>query len=216
MAENHAYARQRCGWQKEEEQILWEEIAKAAGSGQALKSAFDAVALKTGRKAGSIRNFYYISVKNGAAPADLPVKRALPFVPFEQDELHELVRAVLIGRTQGKSVRACVGELSRGDRTLALRYQNKYRSILKTRPEYIRCVMDELAAQGVAFSSDFTPVRRRRSAVQLPCPDPLLAAAEKCGAAGQELLLTLSAILQDAARACTKMDSAPDDTQAAG
>lgn len=216
MAENHAYVRQRGGWQKEEEQILWEEIAKTAGSGQALKSAFDAVALKTGRKAGSIRNFYYISVKNGAAPKDLPVKRALPFVPFKQEELHELVRSVLIGRTQGKSVRACVSELSRGDRTLALRYQNKYRSILKTRPEYIRCVMDELAAQGVAFASDFTPVRRRRSAAQFPCPDPLLAAAEKCGAAGQELLLTLSAILRDAAQVCAKAESTPDDTLTAG
>ncbi len=212
------FMRSRSGWQPNEQQILWDEIEKASQSGKALRAAFDAVAQKTGRKPNSIRNFYYVSVKNGGAPNGVACQRALPFTPFDDQELHELVRQVLLGRAQGKSVRACVGELGGGDRQLALRYQNKYRSMLKTRPEYIRQVMAELAAQGVAFGDDFTPVRRRRAPAAPACADAVLSAALQLGPDGAALLEAQCDFLQSAAAICRERPArnTPDDQQAAG
>ena len=58
---------------------------------------------------------------------------------------------------RGESVRACVNRLAGGDRAGMLRYQNKYRSVLKNRPEMLMEVANELRAEG------------------LPCPDDVLA-----------------------------------------
>ncbi|MDR0897446.1 MAG: hypothetical protein LBN04_06275, partial [Oscillospiraceae bacterium] len=51
-------------------------------------------------------------------------------------------------RAQGISVRACVQNLAGGDRKAMLRYQNKYRSVLKTRPGMVREIMEEIANSG--------------------------------------------------------------------
>ena len=56
---------------------------------------------------------------------------------------------------QGVSVRACVRQMADGDRTRMLRYQNKYRSTVRTRPEIVRRVMDRLNEQGRAFVSPY-------------------------------------------------------------
>ena len=55
-------------------------------------------------------------------------------MPFTEPEVEQLVENVLRGRAKGQSVRACLQELSGGDHSLMLRYQNKYRSVLKNRP----------------------------------------------------------------------------------
>ena len=53
-----------------------------------------------------------------------------------------------MARGQGESVRACVTRLAEGDRARMLRYQNKYRSILKNRPELLENIAQELRAEG--------------------------------------------------------------------
>jgi len=53
------------------------------------------------------------------------------------------------------SVRACVRRLAGGDRTLMLRYQNKYRSTVRTRPEIVHRVMEQLARDGVPYVSPY-------------------------------------------------------------
>ena len=62
---------------------------------------------------------------------------------------------MLTARAQGVSVRACVRQMADGDRTRMLRYQNKYRSTVRTRPEIVRRVMDRLNEQGRAFISPY-------------------------------------------------------------
>ena len=83
--------------------------------------------------------------------------RQAPLRTFTAEELHALLRDVLVGRGRGESVRACVNRLAGGDRAGMLRYQNKYRSVLKNRPEMLMEVANELRAEG------------------LPCPDDVLA-----------------------------------------
>lgn len=138
------------GWQQQEIDALSRSIEEAARSGQSLRSVFERVGEQLGRKPNSIRNFYYAQVREeGGAP------RALPFETFAPDEVESLVRSVLTARARGMSVRACVRELAGGDRTKMLRYQNKYRSTVRSRPELVQSVMRGLSEEGVPFVSPY-------------------------------------------------------------
>ena len=139
------------GWQKQEIDALQRSIDEAAQTGESLRSVFDRMGEALGRKPNSIRNFYYAQVR--AQSQDMG--RALPFETFSQEEVEQLVKSVITARAQGMSVRACVRRLAGGDRTLMLRYQNKYRSTIRTRPELVKKVMEELAASGVPFVSPY-------------------------------------------------------------
>lgn len=152
--------RGRFGWNERETQVLWEEVRGCNQGGEPLRAAFDRIALRTGRKANSIRNHYYATIKSENAPEDLCIKRAAPFVPFDEGEVESLLRSVLVAQGSGRSVRACVMELAGGDKTMALRLQNKYRSLLKNHPERILKTVDELKASGLPAVD---PYRKQRS-----------------------------------------------------
>ncbi|GEM_PF-5688294 len=148
MSQSMAFA-SRSGWKDEERNHLWREVEKTSASGEPLRLAFDRVAEATGRKSNSIRNFYYSAVKSGQVPGNVPTVRALPFVPFEQEEASSLLRAVLIAQGKGQSVRACVQELSCGDKGLALRLQNKYRAILRSHRKLVEETIIQLKKEGL-------------------------------------------------------------------
>ncbi len=144
------------GWQQEEVQMLFEAVQEASQSGRALRDVFAQVADALQRKPNSIRNFYYSRVR------ELPdvQQRKAPFRTFTQEELHDLLRNVLIARGNGESVRACVTRLAEGDRAKMLRYQNKYRSILKNRPELLESIAGELRAEGKPCPAYISHLRR--------------------------------------------------------
>ena len=200
MVQETILGRGRTGWKQEETDLLWREIKRASQNGAALRQVFDAVAQQTGRKPNSVRNYYYIAVKSGEAPDGLVCQRALPFTPFDRDELHDLVSEVLRARAQGVSVRACVTALGNGDKSKILRYQNKYRSVLKNRPEYIRAVMDELRDQGVCFDASFTPVRRKHTTVYGSPDNELAVLAQSLSktAQGRKLVSCVTELLREA------------------
>jgi len=139
------------GWQKQEIDALQKSIDEAAQTGESLRSVFDRMGEALGRKPNSIRNFYYAQLRTQSQD----MGRALPFETFSSDEVEQLVESVLTARAQGMSVRACVRKLAGGDRTLMLRYQNKYRSTIRTRPELVRRVIDRLAKEGVPYVSPY-------------------------------------------------------------
>ena len=121
------------GWQQEEIDLLFQAVQDAADSGTPLRDVFSKVGTQLSRKPNSIRNFYYARIRQEPSLA----QRQTPFRSFSSTEVRELLRQVLIGRGQGQSVRACVTQLANGDRAGMLRYQNKYRSILKNKPEML-------------------------------------------------------------------------------
>lgn len=141
------------GWQKQEIELLEKRVGEASQSGESLRSVFEQVASQLGRKPNSIRNFYYAQLREHEGEAG---PRALPFETFAPDEVEALVRSVLTARAQGMSVRACVRRLSDGDKTRMLRYQNKYRSTVRTRPELVERVMAQLREEGVPFVSPYS------------------------------------------------------------
>ncbi|MGN0772645.1 MAG: hypothetical protein ACI4MP_02505 [Candidatus Ventricola sp.] len=140
------------GWQKSEIDALQQRIDEAAKTGESLRSVFEQLGQELGRKPNSIRNFYYAQVRTQQSEN---MGRALPFETFSPDEVEQLVRSVLTARAQGMSVRACVRKLAGDDRTLMLRYQNKYRSTIRTRPELVSRVMAQLSEEGVAYVNPY-------------------------------------------------------------
>ncbi len=146
----------RAGWQQDEIDVLFAAVREAAQNGKPLRDVFADVGVRLSRKPNSIRNFYYARVHEDPELA----ARQTPFRAFTPEELNSLLRNVLIGRGQGESVRACVTRLAGGDRAGMLRYQNKYRSVLKNRPEMLEEIARELKAEGLPCPENVTACRR--------------------------------------------------------
>ena len=146
----------RGGWQQQECDLLFAAVQEAARTGKPLRDVFADVGAQLNRRPNSIRNFYYARVR------EMPElsARHTPFRSFTAEEVHQLLRQVLIGRGQGESVRACVTRMANGDRAGMLRYQNKYRSILKNHPEMLMEVAQELRAEGLPCPENAAACRR--------------------------------------------------------
>ena len=133
------------GWSEFESNLLWETAEEAQQRGLPLKAVFERIAQQTGRRPNSIRNYYYAQVRQQEGGQ----ARAQRFVPFTQEEVDWLMEQVLRARAEGQSVRACLQKLSEGDHSRMLRYQNKYRSVIKNRPDYVRWLVEKLNGEGV-------------------------------------------------------------------
>ena len=135
------------GWSDDEEQLLFTEAENCRKQGGALRAVFESVARRTGRKPNSVRNHYYLRIKQ----EDMQGSEMQPtaFVPFTQQEVEALLEDVLTGRANGESVRACTIRLAGGDDKLMLRYQNKYRAVIKKEPELVAKITERLAQRGI-------------------------------------------------------------------
>lgn len=136
LLDDFAINHTRTGWKKQEEELLWTQVHTAREQGKALKSVFSAVAEATGRKPNSIRNYYYARAKQSGDELVTP-----SFIPFKQEEIWELLVTVLSEQAKGVSVRYCTLKMGGGDNRAMLRYQNKYRSLIKTNPELVKQVV---------------------------------------------------------------------------
>lgn len=135
----------RAGWSQREANLLWETADEAQQQGLPLKSVFESIARQTGRRPNSIRNYYYAQVqKREGGP-----ERVARFVPFEEDEVRGLMETVLRARARGQSVRSCLSGMAGGEHRTMLRLQNKYRSVLKTRPELVASLVEKLQGEGL-------------------------------------------------------------------
>jgi len=136
----------RAGWSPGEDAQLFSLAAEAQKKKTPLRAVFDEVAMRTGRKPNSVRNYYYMRVRNGAEPG-FTHKRA--FAPFTEEESLLLLEEVLRAQAQGESVRACTLRLAGGNDKAMLRYQNKYRSLLKNDAALVKQAMAEMEKRGV-------------------------------------------------------------------
>lgn len=163
------------GWSEQENQMLWETADEAQQQGLPLKAVFEQIAEQTGRRPNSIRNYYYAQVRQREDAERHPAR----FVPFTQEEVDWLMEQVLIARAAGQSVRSCLQKLSGGDHSLMLRYQNKYRAVIKGRPEYVHALVAKLNDQGVECDTP-TVNHRTRVDVNASC-EKLFQEAQRSG-----------------------------------
>ena len=168
-------AGRRAGWSDVENKLLWETADEAQQQGLPLKAVFEQIARQTGRRPNSIRNYYYAQVREHDGGAERPAR----FVPFTQQEVDWLMEQVLVARSAGQSVRSCLQKLSGGDHSLMLRYQNKYRAVIKSRPDYVRDMVEKLNAQGVACETPQVNHRVRADLQQ--SGDALVSEARRSG-----------------------------------
>ncbi len=126
------------GFTLKESQELIDEALRAKSAGESLTEVFERIAVKTRRAKGSVRNYYYNLVKTAQRDNEIAEKYAgiekikvEKSQNFTKEDEQFLEKAIKEGREKGKSVRRVIIELSGGDDKLALRYQNKYRNILK-------------------------------------------------------------------------------------
>ena len=68
-----------------------------------------------------------------------------------------LLKTVLQARSAGESVRACTLRLAEGDTRRMLRYQNKYRALLKSQPALVDRARRELQETGDAIFDPYAP-----------------------------------------------------------
>ena len=145
MVETMMQGERRSGWSENEANLLWETADEAQQQGLPLKSVFERIAIKTGRRPNSIRNYYYAQVQKRSGSEARPAR----FVPFTEEEVVALMDEVLRARSKGHSVRSCLQRMADGDHSLMLRYQNKYRSIIKTRPDLVNSIVEKLRDEGL-------------------------------------------------------------------
>lgn len=137
--------RSHAGWSRVETEQLFALAGQAQQSGKPLKAVFDEVAARNGRRPNSVRNYYYAKVKEADGGA-YTHQRA--FQPFSEEEARQLVEQVLTAQAGGESVRSCTLRLANGDDKAMLRYQNKYRALMKNNPGLIRQVAQQLKNSG--------------------------------------------------------------------
>lgn len=151
-------------WTIEETKELFDKTYELAVDGRGLGSAFEYMAQKTGRSRNSIRNYYYSQLNMFNLVPELKeslgirtvLSKREKFVTFEKDEITRLIESVLVGKANGVSVRKTILQLSGGDSKVTLRLQNKYRSMLVHHKKRVCEIMENLAAQGIAFYDPYT------------------------------------------------------------
>ena len=146
-------------WSINETKHLFSLVYDAAKQGKGLSCAFAEMASSSGKSVNSIRNYYYSQLKlfemMPAFSDKLGIKtvalRRESFTVFSDKEIDELIETVLTGKAAGKSVRAVIAEKAKGDKKIALRLQNKYRSMISCHRDRVKSVMNRLRESGKAY-----------------------------------------------------------------
>ena len=85
----------------------------------------------------------------------LPLKTAFDAIAGATKRRPNSVRNHYYTRLNGQSVRACTLEMAHGDTRLMLRYQNKYRALLKAQPDRVQQMCAALRQQGHAVPDPY-------------------------------------------------------------
>ena len=120
-----------------------------------LVQAFQEFADKTNRKTFSVRNFYYKLIKEyDSNPNIKKIIKAnkldsdLKTNHFSDSETNILLRK-LLRFDRKESIRQSCMELANGDTKKMIRYQNKFRNLLKKEPEKVRAILDEYKQKNI-------------------------------------------------------------------
>ena len=153
------------GYAAAEARELIEDIAEGKRAGKTLTSLFAAYGKRHGRASGSVRNYYYklLHSPEQDARALLEGKQlcAARVRPFTERETDEMLESILTECGKGCSVRRAIGNLCGGDAKKALRYQNKYRNLLKKQPERIGAAAQKLGMDSIPSRAVKSSLERR-------------------------------------------------------
>ena len=133
-----------------------------------LSRLFEQFATQSGKAKGTVRNLYYALAKVSNSDAEFCQKylggKAIEIAKskeFKDSEEKELITEILRAKTNGRSVRSIIMQMAGGDAKVALRYQNKYRNVIKNKPQLALEIAKEV--NGDYTNLDFCLEKRRKS-----------------------------------------------------
>ena len=146
------------GYTEEEAKSLVEYIWAGKQAGKTLTYLFETYGAQHGRAKGSVRNYYYqlLKTKDEKAKRILRGKglKAEKIKEFSDRETDEMLKNILAERSKGVSVRRAIQKIADGDDRLMLRYQNKYRNMLKKQPERIEETAKNMGLENVVVQKN--------------------------------------------------------------
>lgn len=149
---------------KEKDVLSLAEFLKDRKNGP-LTEVFKAYAKASGKEAGTVRNLYYAMAKKSAESEEFRKKylngkrmKVNEIKTFSKEETEDIMKKILLKRSEGKSVRKAVGEISKGNIKLALRYQNKYRAALSD-----ETLINDLKSQGFDIVSELNRGKNKKT-----------------------------------------------------
>lgn len=154
-------------WTIQQTKELFDLVKQTSDEGKGLFSAFEKMAENCGRSINSVRNYYYSQLKmfelvpslaDDLGIVTVKTKRE-EFELFDEEEIVSLIRTVLTGKALGKSVRSIISEMANGDAKLALRLQNKYRSMTAHHKPKVMSIMNALTSEGIVYYNPYTKQR---------------------------------------------------------
>ena len=158
------------GFSEERLKKLFTDASAAKESGISLSGVFAKFSKENKLAKGTVRNLYYEYLKRFESDEALKQKflgksdlRAEKIVEFDKIEARWLLKKILVGATLGKPVRKIVLGMT-GDAKKALRYQNKYRNMLKNDRALVEEVSAEIKSE---LGKCFDPYGKRREDVVL-------------------------------------------------
>ena len=146
-----------CSWKDEEIKQLFAFIEEGKENNKSLIRIFSEFAELSGRKANSVRNYYYAELaeleknceKRERLKIDLTKHFKLRQVPFCESDEKSLVKYILEQSAKGVSVRRACLQLSNNNLSDMIRFQNKYRNLIKSKPKLFEECAEELKRVGV-------------------------------------------------------------------
>ena len=140
------------GWNIEEIKSLI--LAVKENTNKNLLKVFEEYAKNTNRNTFSVRNFYYRLIEETNVNKDVSnilekngLLKLLKTNHFSESETEKLLYALL--KDEGISVRRACRKLAKNDEKLSIRMQNKYRNALKTQPELVSKILEDLRSKNI-------------------------------------------------------------------
>lgn len=143
-------------WKDDEVEKLFRFIENGKNEGKNLSALFSEFAILQNRQPNSVRNYYYLELKlmnkdkNRCQKFNMDLQRhkKIEQEGFTNEQTKELIKSILKLNASGKSIRKCCQIISNGDLTKMVRYQNKYRSVLKNDKKLLDECYEESLKEG--------------------------------------------------------------------
>lgn len=143
---------------------LLKKACEAKDKGESLSSVFKDFSKTSGMAKGSVRNVYYQTMQKMNEDKNYMAKmlgdgklEVAKIISFEDGEADLLLERILTGVTFGKSVRRVIFDMTENPK-LALRYQNKYRNLLKYEEQRVIQVIEKLTER---YGKCYNPYQER-------------------------------------------------------
>ena len=148
------------------------QLLEAAKNSNNRSQVFSQIAAQTGRKADSVRNFYYKLI------SDMEEHGKNIFVPFAETDVDNLLREIILGYSRGESIRSVCLKLGNNDKGAMLRFQNKYRVILAKEPSRIDKMVADLEGQGYLVKNPTQRSNPFANVITMPTAESALSDAD--------------------------------------